>query len=259
MLTKLFSRFATNSNIISPTPQYYSDWQTAEKQCDGYMNNSILDSIVTASRAVNNGKALYERDGVMFQDFGENAHLVSALKHVAKAEGQFQVLDFGGSLGSIYRQHRWFLSDFKEFIWCVVEQKYFAETGKRMFENNKLKFETNISDAFKQYHPNIAVLSSSLQRLERPFDVLEDIGQLDVPYLFVDRMPVIESNENRIIRSVFPAKSCKTSYPSWLFSEAGFKKKLQQRYRIIEEFEVKDKNDLSIHGSRNMGFFCEKN
>lgn len=256
MLTKLFSRL--NIEFNPTTTQYFSNWELAEKQCDGYANSAILDSVVKASKAVSKGDALYERDGVTFRHFAENEHLVAALKHLVATEGRFQVLDFGGSLGSIYRQHRWFLSEFTNFIWCVVEQNHFAETGKRMFENNKLKFETSISTAFNQYKPNIAVISNALHRCEHPYEVIEDLANKDIPYLFIDRLPVIEATENRIIRSVFPAKSCKASYPSWLFSESELKKTLLKNYHIRQEFNASDKNDLMSHNSRHVGLFCEK-
>ncbi len=258
MFNGLINRFASNFTKKT-SPKYYNTWQSAENQCDGYSTKAILESVVKASRSVAQGDALYERDGVTYRHFAENAHLVSALKHIAKTKGQFQILDFGGSLGSIYRQHRWFLSDFTDFVWCVVEQKTFVETGKKMFENNKLKFESTISDAYTHYKPNVALMSNALQRVENPFDVLEEVAKFDIPYLFIDRTPVIESAENRITRSIFPAKSCHASYPSWLFSEADFKAKLQKNYRIIEEFDMnEDSKNAHLSGTRQLGFFCEK-
>ena len=258
MLNELISRLASNFTK-KPTTKYYNTWQSAENQCDGYATTAILESVVKASRSVAKGEALYERDGVTYRHFAENAHLVSALRHIAKTEGQFQVLDFGGALGSIYRQHRWFLNDFTDFVWCVVEQKTFVETGKEMFENNKLKFESSISEAYSHYKPNIALMSNALQRVENPFDVLDEVAKFNIPYLFIDRTPVIESAENRITRSIFPAKSCHATYPSWLFSEADFKKKLQKHYRIIDEFDVNEASEnVHLSGSRQLGFFCEK-
>ena len=258
MLNKLINRFTANF-IKQPSTKYYNSWQSAENQCGGYATTAILESVVKASRSVANGDALYERDGVTYRHFAENAHLVSALKYIAKTEGRFEVLDFGGSLGSIYRQHRWFLSDFTNFIWCVVEQKTFVDTGRKMFENNKLKFETTISDACSHYKPNIALMSNALQRVENPFDVLDEVAKFNIPYLFIDRTPVIESAENRITHSIFPAKSCHATYPSWLFSEADFKQKLQKHYRIINEFDAYEESDnVNLSGSRQLGFFCKK-
>ncbi len=259
MLTKLFSRFKTDLNSIStPTPHFYSNWQTAEKQCDGYATAPVLESIVKASRAVAQGDALYERDGVTHHSFAENEQLIAALRHVAEAEGRFQVLDFGGSLGSLYRQHRWFLSDFSDFVWCVVEQNSFVETGKRLFENNKLKFEPSIAEACKKYQPNVVVMSNSLQRMERPFEVLEELAKSDMPYLFIEQTPLIQAADNRITQSFFPAKKCKSSYPTWLFAETKFKEKLSQYYQILNEFEATEAH-LSFDGVRPIGFFCKKN
>jgi putative methyltransferase (TIGR04325 family) len=258
MLTKLFSRFTSDLNSIStPTPPYYSNWQTAENQCDGYAAPAILESIVSATRTVSRGDALYDCDGVAYRNFEENTHLVAALRHVLTSEGRFEVLDYGGSLGSLYRQHRWFLSEYSDFNWCVVEQQPFVETGKRLFENKKLKFEASISDACTLFQPNIAVISNALHRQERPFEVLDKIAQLDIPYLFIDQMPIINATESRITQSVFPARHCNASYPSWLFGETIVKEKLQQYYRILNEFDAQNAKFPS-NGTRHLGFFCEK-
>jgi putative methyltransferase (TIGR04325 family) len=258
MLTKLFSRITSDLNSIkTPTPPFYSNWQTAEKQCDGYAAPAILESIVSASRSVSRGDALYDRDGVTYRNFDENTHLIAALRHVLATKGRFDVLDYGGALGSLYRQHRWFLSEYAAVNWCVVEQKAFVETGKKLFENNKLKFAASLSDAFRLFQPNIVVISNALHRVERPFEVLHEIAELDIPYLFIDQMPIIKAAESRITHSVFPARKCKASYPSWLFGETIMKEKLQQYYRILNEFDAQDAK-LPSNGARHLGFFCEK-
>jgi putative methyltransferase (TIGR04325 family) len=248
MLTKLFTRF-TNKQI-----QYFTNWQTAEKQCDSYDNEAVLKTFANAALAVGRGDAIYDLDGKTFRRFSENAHLVAALRHVSAAEGQFNVLDFGGALGNIYRQHRWFLSNFNDFIWCVVDKEGFVETGRRLFTSHKLKFETTIPQAVKSYKPNIAVMSNTLQRMERPFDLLNELVEADIPYLFIDRTPVITSLDNRITCSTYPAVSAETAFPSWHFSEEAFKAALQKKYRIITEFNADDKN----LNTRHMGFFCQK-
>jgi putative methyltransferase (TIGR04325 family) len=257
MLTKLFSRFTSDLNsLTTPIPQYFTNWQTAAHQSDGYATVPVLESIVKASQAVSQGDALYDRDGVRYHTFAENGHLIKALRYVLEEKGHFQVLDYGGALGSLYRQHRWFLSDFADFVWCVVEQKPFVETGKQLFENKKLKFEATIAEAFEMHRPNIVVISHTLQRIEQPFDVLNDIIKLDIPYLFIE-MPLIKAAENRITQSTFPARSCKATYPTWLFAETEFKEKLQQYYRILNEFDANDAH-LNLNGVRHLGFFCEK-
>jgi putative methyltransferase (TIGR04325 family) len=248
MLTKLIARLTTKKT------EYFSNWQVAEKACDSYANEAVMNTFVNAALAVGKGDAMYERDGRTFRHFADNVHLVAALQHVAKAQGHFQVLDFGGAFGNIYRQHRWFLSSFTNFVWCVVEQERFVETGKRLFTSNKLRFESTITEAVKLYQPNIAVLSSSLNRTEHPFDLLNELSKAGISYLFIDRTPLIASNSNLISCDLLPAVGAETAIPSWHFSEVAFKRALQQKYRIISEFDsVDEKSNL-----RRAGFFCEK-
>jgi putative methyltransferase (TIGR04325 family) len=250
MLTKLFTNFFNTNDEI----KYYKNWQDSNKESTGYDNDAVLESFLKAAIAVGKGSALYESDGKTYNHFADNAHLVSALQHVKKAEGKFQVLNFGGALGGIYRQHRWFLSDFTDFVWCVVDKDRFVEKGKVLFTNNKLKFAFSIKESIDLYQPNIAVLSNVLHRMECPFGVLDELAQSTIPYVFIDLIPVISKAENRVTRSFLPAVNEKTSYPSWHFSEALIKKKLQENYHILGEFDIKDKKLTTRH----VGFFCQK-
>jgi putative methyltransferase (TIGR04325 family) len=250
MITELITRFFNKTT-------YFSNWQTAKTQCDSYDSDKILSTLVDAGLTVEKGGGMYERDGKVYKHYSENMPLTAAVKHVIQAKGSFQILDLGGALGNSYRQNRWFLPKTTDYIWCVVEQERFVETGKRLFENHKLKFETTIPTAIERYHPNIAVMSNALQRMEHPFDVLTELAKTDIPYLFIDRTPVISSPENRITRSGLPAVSDSTFYPTWVFSESEFKKKLQEHYRIINEFDMDSKREKKTE-NRRLGFFCEK-
>ncbi len=249
---KMFAELITR--LLKKTT-YFNNWQTAETQCDSYDSDRILATFTDAAIAVQQGDGMFERDGKIYKHYSENFQLVAALKHVSQTEGQFKVLDLGGAFGNVYRQNRWFLPDSNDLIWCVVEKERFVETGKRLFENNKLKFETTIPEAIDRYHPNIAIVSNALQRMEHPFDVLLELAQSDIPYLFIDRTPVVSSGENRITRSILPAVSDNAYYPSWVFSESNFKEKLQQHYRIINEFDM---TANPTDDNRRLGFFCAK-
>jgi putative methyltransferase (TIGR04325 family) len=250
MITELIARFFNKTT-------YFKNWQTAQNQCESYGSDRVLSILADAGVAVEKGAGMFERDGKIYKHYSENFQLVSALKHVSSAKGCFQVLDFGGAFGNNYRQNRWFLPNSTDYIWCVVEQERFVETGRRLFQNEKLKFETTIPEAIKLYQPNIAVMSNALQRMEHPFDVINELAKSDIPYLFIDRTPVISSPENRITRTILPAISDNTYYPTWVFSESDFKAKLQQYYRIIDQFGV-DNNPTKQGENRRLGFFCEK-
>jgi putative methyltransferase (TIGR04325 family) len=250
MITELIARFFNKTT-------YFPNWQTAQKQCDSYDSDRIVKTLEDAGLAVEQGGAMFERDGKIFRYYSENIPLVAAIKHVIVAKGSFHVLDFGGAFGNNYRQNRWFLPRSPDYIWCVVEKEQFVERGRRLFAGQKLKFETTIPEAINQYHPNIVVISNVLQRMEHPFDVINELAQTDIPYLFIDRTPVISNCENRITRSSLPAVSDSTYYPTWVFSESEFKKKLQEHYRIINEFDMDSKQEKKAE-NRRLGFFCEK-
>jgi putative methyltransferase (TIGR04325 family) len=241
-------------SIFTKPKEYFTSWQIAEKACDKYDEAVVLNTFINAALAVGKGDAIYDRDGIIHRRFAENPHLIAALQHVSNTEGQFKVLDFGGALGNIYRQHRWSLERFGDFTWCVVDQKQFVETGKRLFTSNKLKFEPTIPEAVASYQPNIAVMSNVLQRVEHPFDVVTELAQANITYLFIDRTPVITSQNNQVTRGTLHAVGENMSFPAWHFSEVAFKKALQTKYRIINEFddESREKN------VRHIGFFCEK-
>ncbi len=249
MFTELLTRFIKKTEV-----EYFSNWQDATIKCLDYDAEAVVKTFAKAATAVEHGEAIFEQDGRTYHRFSNNTHLIAALSHVSTKEGHFQVLDFGGALGSMYRQHRFFLARFNDFIWCVVDQECFVRTGSLLFSTKKLKFENTISDAVSRYKPNIAVMSSALQRLESPFDVLNEVAALDIPYLFIDRTPVNACNEDRITRGRLTFKNSSATFPAWQFSEAAFKAALQQKYRIINEFDA----DSKASNARQVGFFCEK-
>ncbi len=131
----------------------YKTWQAAAADCEGYDDAAILDSVVAAARAVKNGEAIYERDGFLFHEKQEIEHLTFWLNRVVDADERLSVLDFGGSLASLYHQHRNFLRQFFDMNWCVVEQPHFVGIGKKEFESDTLKFEYTITEAVEKYQP----------------------------------------------------------------------------------------------------------
>jgi hypothetical protein len=91
---------------------------------------------------VKEGKGAYERDSVIFEIIEYEWHLLACLLWIAACNNNsLRVLDYGGSLGSLYYQHRDFLKYISDLRWTVVEQKSFVKCGKEQFENEHLKFE----------------------------------------------------------------------------------------------------------------------
>lgn len=85
----------------------YPDWESAEQAAGGYDDRAIFEKTRDAARAVRDGKALWERDSVLFREEEWNWPLLASLLGVAARDGgRLHVLDFGGAFGSTCMQHR---------------------------------------------------------------------------------------------------------------------------------------------------------
>jgi putative methyltransferase (TIGR04325 family) len=214
----------------------YKTWEAAQTDCEGYNTEGILQKVVDAARQVKEGKAAYERDSVLFFEKEENKFIVQALKKTANTEGVVRVLDFGGSLGSTYFQNRSFIPQLEK--WCVVEQEHFVALGKKEFEDSILSFELNIETAYQKNNPQIVLLNSVLQYLEKPYEILENIEKLPIDYLLIERTPVADLPKDRITKQVVPNYIYKASYPSWIFSDKILENTLLRNWAIIENHNI---------------------
>ena len=169
-------------------------------------------------------------------------------------EGVLRVLDFGGSLGSSYFQHRNFLSHIENIKWIVVEQSHFVAVGKREFENEYLKFSYTIEDAVNTYQPNIILFSSVLQYLPQPFTQIETAFKYKIPYLWIDRTPFKASEKDQITQQIVIPSIVKASYPCWLFSEKRFRENIEKYYTIKTTFDSLDK--INVLNCPYKGIFC---
>lgn len=201
----------------------FASWQAAAARCTGYDADVVFQRACEAARQVKRGEALFERDSVCFhQEEYRWEPLACLALAAAESGGVLRVLDFGGSLGSFYFQHRGLLGVQGGLRWGVVEQHRYVECGRREFEDHALKFYESIAECAYNMHPNVILLSSVLQYLEKPYETLEELGRQNVPYIIVDRTPFCGAEKDRLViqhvaRSIYPA-----SYPMWGLSEHRF-------------------------------------
>ena len=142
------------------------------------------------------------------------------------------MIDFGGSLGSTYFQHRKILNQYPNLTWYVVEQKHFVEMGKKEFEEERLFFEYTIKDACHRVQPNLLLLISVLQYIEKPNELLEEIRQTGVPHIMIQRTPMIDDVKDHITQQIAHPSVYKASYPSWVFGEQSIKGKIAKNMTI---------------------------
>ena len=233
----------------------FSSWDKALKKCGGYNSPDILEKVRNSVMAVKNGEAIYERDSVLFYDREYSFPLLSGLMWIAAQNvGKLNVLDFGGSLGSSYFQNILFLDSLSEVNWCIVEQQGFVKTGGENFEDANLHFFYTIEECLKSYQINVVLLSSVLQYLEKPLELLDKINSTGISFLIIDRTPFIKGKDRITIQKVNP-KIYRGSYPCWFFNESEFRKHLNYSYELIAEFSSLDMANIY---SEFKGFILRK-
>ncbi|HYS46220.1 MAG TPA: methyltransferase, TIGR04325 family, partial [Rhizomicrobium sp.] len=197
----------------------FPDWQSAVAAAKGYQAGNILDIQRRSMRKVRDGQAVYERDSVLFDEIEYFFPTLAALLTIAGHNGNtLSVLDFGGALGSSYYQNRGMLSHLSSLRWHVVEQPHFVAAGQAEFENDQLRFFPTLADSWAAQKPDVVLLSSVLQYLEKPFDLLRDIADLEPRFILVDRTPVLDKGQERIVVQTVPPSIYPASYACRLFA-----------------------------------------
>jgi putative methyltransferase (TIGR04325 family) len=206
----------------------FATWGEAAAQSTGYDAEAVFQRVYDAALRVKRGEAVFERDSVCFyhEEYRWEA-LACLLLAAAKSGGELGVLDFGGSLGSFYFQHRPLLGRLKALRWGIVEQQRYVECGRREFEDGSLKFHESIGECVQNMRPNVILLSSVLQYLEKPHDILAELASHDVSYIVVDRTPFRDGEKDSLLiqqvaKSIYPA-----SYPMWAFSTPRFEQAMR--------------------------------
>lgn len=227
----------------------YQSWEEASKMSEGYDKQEIVEKVRTSLLEVKNGTATFERDSVLFYSEDYNWQLLSSLFFVAaKEEGKLEVLDFGGSLGSTYYQNRNFFDRLNYFHWSVIEQSHFVKIGKEEFASQNLSFYNEISDCLSERTINCLLLSSLLQYIEKPYDLLEDLIAYDLPYIVIDRMPFHSKDGDRICIQHVPPEIYNATYACHLLDVNKFLRFFEEKnYKLISEFDAIDGKGEDYH------------
>ncbi|MEP6506979.1 MAG: methyltransferase, TIGR04325 family [Gemmatimonadales bacterium] len=219
----------------------FGTWEEAVASSTGYDSDAILSATKTALIAVRDGKAVYERDSVLFFEPEYAWPLLAGLMWAAaRSGGVLNVLDFGGSLGSTYFQNRSLLTTLESVRWNVVEQSSHVAAGKSEFESEELRFYHTLDDCKTDTQPNVLLLSSVLQYLEHPYAVLDQVVRAEIPQVIIDRTPFWNGPTDRLCVQAVPPDIYEGSYPSWIFSESGFDSRVNENFKVVAKFENAD-------------------
>lgn len=220
----------------------FSDFESAEKVCfgKGYEDDKIFVKVKKSAMAVKEGKACYERDGYLFYEKDYYLQLLAILYEVFLQYGELNVIDFGGSLGSTYFQNKdKLIKNIDKIEWNIVEQKHFVEWGKKVLEDNILKFYYNVNEVEKC---NCVVFGGSLQYLENYKAILMQIVDKGVPYIVVDRVPV--SNESWVSVEYVHEPIYEAVYPLYIMDEAALIKQFRDLGYVLDQKWMKEKDEV---------------
>lgn len=225
----------------------------------GYSQVRILERVEQATREVLAGRAVFERDSVLFATSDYQFPLLACLLRMAALnEGRLTALDFGGALGSTYHQCRPFFRGLQRVDWRVVEQPHYVASGKRGFVTPELRFFDSIAECCADKAPNVALFSGVLQYLGDPWAPMAEVCRRGIG-LIVDRTPVHDGIEDLYSVQTVPSSIYPASLPIRVFGRDSIARMAGPGYRQVASFDAVD--ELTVIGGTPVtfkGFFFER-
>ena len=205
------------SKILGP----YSTWAEPASMSDGYETDAIIERVIAATKSLLNGTAASERDGVVFENYRYNEDFIILLYRCAiENSGSLHVLDIGGGIASHYLNSLPFIDILDDIDWKIFEQNKLVDAGRELIKSSQVEFIENIDTSLPlDFKPSIAILGSSLQYFEYPFDILKEIIKASPKYIYIERIPCVDEESSKIHLQVVSSKMYQASYPIWLFVE----------------------------------------
>jgi putative methyltransferase (TIGR04325 family) len=238
-LVRLAARWSGRSLRFDRVPG--DDWALALQRSSGYDAEQILERVLAATREVVAGRAAFERDSVLFHDPELPMHLLAPLLRCAlQAGGMLEVVDFGGSLGSTYRQCRAFLEPVAQLRWHIIEQAHFVASGRAEFASPELHFHRSLAELGTLETPPLVLASAVLHYLEDPRRVLDGLMALPCRMLIIDRTPLSDLAEHQLCIQKVPRRIYPASYPCWIFSRRRLLDQFDPSWRLLGEFPALD-------------------
>lgn len=209
-------------------------WDAANSHCTGYDAEEILAKVLASTLKVKHGEAAAERDSVLFDNVEYAWPVLSGLMWAAaRSGGKLNVLDFGGALGSSYFQNKLFLQSLPDVRWNVVEQPHYVDAGKKYIQDDQLRFYKTIEECLSGNMPNVILLSSVLQYLKSPPDLIDELNKVGALCLIIDRTPFTLQGKDKLVVQKVPAVVYSASYPMWIFSLSEFEKLLAEKWCMV--------------------------
>jgi len=228
---------------------FYESWDKAKAKSTGWNADNVLKKVSESLLKVKNGQAVYERDSVLFDKIQYSEPLLAILQRAAiEHSGELRVLDFGGSLGTTYFQNRQFLSSLKKLEWRIVEQENYAQEGIKHFQNEQLKFFTDFQQALAGEKPDVLIVSSVIQYLPKPFEMIEKFLSSGIEYIVFDRTSFLAGTDHKIAIQKVKPSIYEATLPIWFFNYEKFLRQFTDKYDLVEEFPAYIASKYEVEG-----------
>jgi putative methyltransferase (TIGR04325 family) len=197
---------------------------------------------------------------VLFDKIQHSFPVLAGLLRAARAhDGRLCVVDFGGSLGSSYFQCRDFLRVVQRIEWLVVEQPSHIACGRENFASDQLRFYNTIEECMAGHQPNALLLSSVLQYLANPYEVLRKLLSQGISHIIIDRTAFLVSGRERLTIQNVPDAIYPGRFPAWFFSETEFMEKIKSSgYTLLADFPSADDISPADEKAYFKGFIFER-
>ena len=263
ILLPTFTNASRGVNRVGGFSRFLPSWEQAVTLAGsaggGYGQMRILERVEQATREVLAGRAALERDSVLFATANYHFPLLTCLLRVAALnEGRLQVLDFGGALGSTYRQCQPFFYGLRRVDWRVVEQAHYVTSGKRDFSTPELRFFGSIMECCAEDPPKVALFSGVLQYLDDPWVQMAEVFRRGISVI-VDRTPVHDGIEDMYSVQTVPSSIYPASLPIRVFGHDSIARMAGPDYRQTASFDAVD--EVAVIGGKPVtfkGYFFER-
>ena len=234
------SKLLLNNNVVSFHGNF-DDWDSALKKTSTYEDSVILEKVLQATRKLRDGIVLGEQDSITFSNPQINSNVLIGILNAFNCNKINHIVDLGGGLGTHYFQYRKYISS-QNVNWTVIELPKVVESGKSEFSNEELSFADSLS---KSENSSLVLFSCSLQYLENPYSVLDQVIEKKFSHIIFNRTPFIKKNHDRLTIQTTKEPIYNASYPAWFFCEAKLKKYfLDNGYELIDDFSNPDRVHL---------------
>ncbi len=232
----------------------YTTWQEVSVLCKGYEDVSIFEKVKQASLAVKRGEACFERDSFLFYQEEHDSYFLEILNNLPLKNNTLTIVDFGGSLGSLYFQYKSKLQSFQSVNWNVIEQTHFVEFGKKELATKQLNFFYTIHDSLK-VNPKVdlLILSSVISYFEEPYELLNQIIQHKFNYILIDKTIFGNTENDLLTLQIVPPQIYKASYPCWVLNENKLINFVSEWYELKGEYD--SYNSLKVSIDDKTGYF----